>query len=204
MNDVLKNNLIKKIGKEAFNRIESAHIGLAGAGGLGSNCAANLVRVGFRSFVIADFDKIDHTNLDRQFYFEDQVGRDKLEALKSNLLRINPDIEIDAVRKKLERGDIESVFGGCDAVAECFDAAEYKSMIVSELSRMKKFTVSVSGLGGIGSSDSIKVHRIRKDLLMIGDLASDILHSPALAPRVSVAAAKQADAILEYVIKTPF
>ena len=66
---------------------------------------------------------------------------------------------------------------------------------------MKKFVVAVSGLGGIGSSDDIKTHRVNKALVMIGDLKSDICQKPALSPRVNVAAAKQADAILEHVVQ---
>ena len=41
-------NLIKKMGENNFEKVQDARIGLAGLGGLGSNCALNLVRVGFR------------------------------------------------------------------------------------------------------------------------------------------------------------
>jgi sulfur carrier protein ThiS adenylyltransferase len=60
--------------------------------------------------------------------------------------------------------------------------------------------VAVSGVGGIGASDEIKVHRIKKNLVVIGDLRSDIAAKPALSPRVSLCAAKQADTVLEFVI----
>jgi sulfur carrier protein ThiS adenylyltransferase len=45
--EAFHDNLIKKIGGDNFKKVRSARIGIAGAGGLGSNCAANLVRVGF-------------------------------------------------------------------------------------------------------------------------------------------------------------
>ena len=63
-------------------------IGIAGAGGLGSNVAVNLVRTGVKKLKIVDFDVVDESNLNRQFYFMDQVGRPKVEALRENLLRI--------------------------------------------------------------------------------------------------------------------
>ena len=44
-------------------------IGIAGAGGIGSNVAVNLVRSGVDNFIIADFDKIEESNLNRQYYF---------------------------------------------------------------------------------------------------------------------------------------
>ncbi|MGB4572405.1 MAG: ThiF family adenylyltransferase, partial [Rectinemataceae bacterium] len=54
-----------------------ARVGIAGAGGLGSNCAAALVRSGIGALVVVDFDVVSEANLDRQFYFHDQVGRPK-------------------------------------------------------------------------------------------------------------------------------
>jgi sulfur carrier protein ThiS adenylyltransferase len=200
MTNIFHENIIKKVGEDNFKKIRSARIGIAGAGGLGSNLALNLVRVGFNKLTIVDHDKIEPANLDRQFFFLDQVGMDKVEALKINLCRINPALEIKTVVGKVEKTNVRELFGGCDCVAECLDSAEYKSMLVAELLKLDKFVVAVSGLGGIGSSDDIKVRRIKKNLVMIGDLKSDISTRPALSPRVNVAAAKQADVILEYII----
>jgi len=169
-------------------------------GGLGSNCALNLVRVGFRNLTLVDFDLIDYSNLDRQFYFSDQVGQNKTLAIEANLRRINPDIDIKAITVKVNKGNIGELFKDCPIVAECFDKAENKSMLVVELLRLGKFTVSVSGVGGIGSSDDIKIKHLKKNFVLIGDLKSDISSKPAISPRVNIAAAKQADAILEYVI----
>lgn len=197
-------DLAKKLGSGNLRRIESVKIGIAGAGGLGSNCAASLVRSGFRNLKIVDFDRIQPSNLDRQFYFEDQVGRSKVEALKENLERIRPGIEIEAVYLKIEKGDAERLFKDCDIVAECFDRAEYKTMIISELLAMGKFIVSASGLGGVGRSDEIKVHRMKSNLVVIGDLETDTETSPALSPRVAITAAKQADEILLNVINGNF
>ena len=72
-------------------------IGIAGAGGLGSNVALNLVRSGIDAFRIVDFDCVEASNLNRQFYFRDQIGRPKVEALRENLQRIRPEVEVDAI-----------------------------------------------------------------------------------------------------------
>ena len=199
MNDAFRQNLIKKLGEAKLGKIEKTKIGIAGAGGLGSNCAACLVRVGFRCFTIADFDLIEPSNLDRQFYFEDQVGMKKVEALRTNLLRINPRLELQMLPVRLEPANIPETFHDCDVVVECLDRAEAKSMLVSALLASGKLIVSASGLGGYGSSDDIKVRKLRLNLVLIGDLASDIEKAPALSPRVSIAAAKQADVVLEFV-----
>ncbi len=200
MLDEFRQNLINKIGEENLLKIEQAKIGLAGAGGLGSNCALNLVRVGFKRLKIVDFDVVTAANLDRQFYFIDQVGMFKVEALKINLLRVNPNLELEMINQKIEKPDIKNLFKDCDCVVECLDRAEYKRMLVEEALRLGEFVVSASGLGGIGSSDEIRVHRRNKNLAIIGDLKSDISKTPALSPRVNVSAAKQADVILEFVL----
>jgi sulfur carrier protein ThiS adenylyltransferase len=194
-------NLKNKLGKDNLEKVQRTRVGIAGAGGLGSNCAACLVRAGFSKLTIADFDIIDATNLDRQFYFLDQVGTRKVDALKINLSRINPGLELKIFTCKLEKSNIKEIFADCDIIAECFDKAESKSMLIEELGPAGKFVVSVSGLGGIGSSDDIKVHKLKDNLVIIGDLTSDICRKPALSPRVNIAAAKQADVILEQAIK---
>ena len=199
MLDAFRQDLITKLGEVKLAKIEKAKIGIAGAGGLGSNCAACLVRVGFKHFTIADFDRIDATNLDRQFYFEDQVGMKKVEALRVNLLRINPGLDLQMMFVKLDPANIPEIFRDCDVIVECLDRAEAKQMLVSGLLPTGKLIVSASGLGGFGSSDDLKVSKLKPNLVLIGDLASDIEKAPALAPRVSIAAAKQADVVLEFI-----
>ena len=197
----LREDLIKKLGEEKLLIIESSRIGIAGAGGLGSNCAHNLVRSGFKKFKIVDFDTITPSNLDRQFYFLDQVGQKKVDALKINLFRINPELDIEIEAVKITEDNIKELFKDCQIVVECLDSAEGKGMLVNRLLPEGKFIVSASGLGGVGSSDEIKVHKIKENLVIIGDLRSDIKDRPALSPRVSIAAAKEADAVLEYLLK---
>ena len=196
----LREFLKEKLGLENLKKIESYKIGIAGCGGLGSNCAFNLVRSGFIKLKLIDFDIIDDTNLNRQFYFSDQVGEVKVKALASNLKRINKDIELDLIQEKIEESNVEQLFGDCDIVVEAFDKSEYKGMIVSKLIESNKFIVSASGLCGVGNSDEIKVHRVKKNLVIIGDLESGVDKLPPLSPRVNVAAAKQADVILEYAL----
>ena len=195
-----QDNLVKKLGKDNLKKIQYVRIGLAGAGGLGSNCALNLVRVGFKKFTIVDFDVVSPANLDRQFYFLDQVRMVKVEALKINLKRINPELELKIFNQKVERENIKDLFNDCSVVVECLDRADYKSMLVEEALALGKFVVAVSGLGGIGSSDDIKIYRIKNNLVVIGDLKSDISIKPAMSPRVNIAAAKQADVVLGFIL----
>ena len=199
MNDFEK-KIADQIGLEALGKVQAVKVGIAGAGGLGSNCAFNLARVGFKKLRIVDFDVIDHSNLNRQFYFFDQIGMNKVEALGVNLQRINPDIELEMLTERIEKENVCELFGDCDIIVEAFDRAEYKSMIVSQLLDAGKLIVTASGLAGFGNSDEIRVHDVKKNLKIIGDLRSDSKNDPPLSPRVNVAAAKQADVILDYVL----
>jgi sulfur carrier protein ThiS adenylyltransferase len=192
--------LLGQFGEENLTKIQNTRIGIAGAGGLGSNCASNLVRCGFRKIKIADFDIVDHSNLNRQFYFADQVGRKKVEVLRENLLKINPDAEIDIFDGRIEKENSGSVFEGFDILVEAFDRAENKKVFVESVIGRTSLLVSASGLAGVGYADEIRTHRIRDDFVVVGDLRSDYLKNPPISPRVNVAAAKQADVILDYVL----
>ncbi|OHD07059.1 MAG: thiamine biosynthesis protein ThiF [Spirochaetes bacterium GWC1_27_15] len=200
MNDFEK-ALLNYFTEQELQKIQSVKIGIAGAGGLGSNCAFNLTRSGFKQFVICDFDVVEYKNLNRQFFFLDQVGIAKVLALKTNLSRINPDVEIIAKQVKLDYDNIEEIFSNCDIIVEAFDKANYKKMIAETFLPTNKILVSASGLAGIGNSDDIKTKKIRKNFYLIGDQKSAVSDKlPPCSPRVNIAAAKEADVILDLVI----
>ena len=181
--------------------IRKVKIGIAGAGGLGSNCAHMLVRTGFRRFRIIDFDNLDYSNLNRQFYFTDQVGQPKALKLKENLIRINSDVDIEAVFSKIEEENVAQVFADCDIVVEAFDRPEYKKLIVETYMDTNKFLVAASGLAGWGDSDRIRVHKVKENFYLVGDLTTAVgQDNPPLAPCVHIAAAKQADLVLTWVM----
>ena len=193
--------LVRYLGEEKLRKIQQVKIGIAGAGGLGSNCAFNLVRSGFKKFLLADFDLIEYTNLNRQFYFYQQVGQKKVEILKANLLSINPDLQIQIFTEKIQEDNVETIFQDCDVVVEAFDQAFYKRMLVEAYLSSDKLLVAASGLAGWGNSDQITTHKIRENFYLIGDLVSEVSENlPPISPRVNIAAAKQADVILSYIL----
>lgn len=186
-----------------FYEMKNAVIGIAGLGGLGSNVAVALARVGAGKLIIADFDVVEESNLTRQHYFLDQIGRAKVEATAQNLARISGDTEVETHRVRLTPENIPKIFAGADVVAECFDLAEQKQMLVETvLMKMKGIVVvSVSGLAGYGNSNAIKTRRISKRLILVGDGTSAARPGTRLtASRVGIAAYHQANAIVEVVI----
>jgi sulfur carrier protein ThiS adenylyltransferase len=175
-------------------------VGIAGCGGLGSNLAVNLVRMGIGALVLADFDKVEASNLNRQQFFWDQIGRAKVEALKDNLLKINPGLRVSAHNEKLNPKNLD-LFLACPVVAECFDCADQKAMLVTEMLCKNKYVVAVSGLAGAGSPEEIKIHFKNPNFILIGDEGSKCgISAGLMSARVSTAAAHQAWAVY-YLLK---
>jgi len=196
--------LIERHGESVHNKLKSAAIGIAGLGGLGSNVAISLARIGIGKLVIADFDIVEPSNLNRQQYFVEQLGTGKVAALTENLMRINPYIKIDGRQLKLTRDNITEIFAGCCIIAECFDKADQKQMIVETvLNKMNNVKmVAVSGLGGYGRSNEIKTRKISDRLMLVGDGQSGLESGFSLmAPRVAIAAGHQANAIVEMILE---
>ncbi|MBE3588188.1 MAG: sulfur carrier protein ThiS adenylyltransferase ThiF [Thermoanaerobacteraceae bacterium] len=193
--------LAATLGPENLARIQRVKVGIAGAGGLGSNCAAFLVRTGFKRFRIVDFDRVEDSNLNRQFYFADQVGVLKVEALAANLRRINPDLFIEPLAVRIEKDNVAGLFDDCPVVVEALDRPEDKLLVVKTYLGTGKLVVAASGLAGWGRSDGITIHRLKEHFFVVGDLVSEAgPDCPPLAPGVAVAAAKQADVVLSHVL----
>jgi sulfur carrier protein ThiS adenylyltransferase len=198
MNNV-EQGIAAHIGEENLARLQGVTIGIAGCGGLGSNCAMHLVRSGFNRFVLVDFDRVEFSNLNRQAFFNDQVGQYKAEALAANMRAVNPDVELDIYVERVDVARVKKLFGECDAVVEAFDRAAAKKRLVEALLPLGRLVVSASGIGGCGDGDALATRKVRDNFYLIGDGVTECsLDTPPLSPRVGIAAAKQADVILAH------
>jgi len=171
-------------------------IGIAGAGGIGSNVAMLLARAGFTKFTIVDFDNLESSNLNRQFYFEDQLGKPKIKALVINLKRINKLIDVRIHNEKLEKEKIKQIFCDCDVMIEAFDKKEYKSMLIEECLATKKMIVSASGIGGTDLTN-IQTKTMMKKLYIVGDFETDISEYKTYSTKVTIVAAMMANIIIQ-------
>jgi sulfur carrier protein ThiS adenylyltransferase len=182
--------------------LKSKTVGIAGCGGLGSNCAVALARVGIGRLVLADFDLVEEQNLNRQFYFFDQIGMLKVAALKQNLFRTNPDVRVNTFDIRLCQSDIIEVFGKCDVIVEAFDKPEMKHMILETVHNFMPDTFLVMGIGmaGWGDNNIIRSRQSEK-LIICGDEVNAIAtECPPMAPRVGIVANMQANAVLEILL----
>lgn len=189
--------------QEIKAKLKKYTIGIAGAGGLGSNCAVSLARVGIGKIIISDFDIVNETNLNRQYFFRDQLGQKKVDALKENIERINPEVEIITHDIKLTEDNIVDIYKDCNVLVEAFDLAEMKKMLIETImSELPDMPVVIGlGMAGFGKSNLIKL-RQSENLYICGDEQSEIgENNPPLAPRVGIVANMQANTVLEILLK---
>lgn len=185
------------------DKIKNSCIGIAGVGGLGSNIAIALARVGVGKLVLADFDLVEPSNLNRQQYFIDQIGLPKVEALKANLSRINPGVAVETHYIKITSENLTELFGSVDILVEAFDAAEQKAMLTSSFLTQvtEKPLVAASGMAGYEPSNSIQTQKISNRFYLCGDGTTAAEPGRGLmAPRVGIAAHHQANAVLRLLL----
>jgi len=172
-------------------------------GGLGSAFAIALARIGIGRLILADFDVVEPSNLNRQQYFIDQLGLAKVDALRANLERINPYVEVETHNVRLDPGNIPDLFNSVAVMVEAFDRADQKAMLVESFSKACPDTplVVATGLAGHRSSNTIVTRKMGRTLVVVGDLVTAAAPGTGLmAPRVGVAAHHQANAVLRLLL----
>ena len=181
LNDALAERHGGKL-QEIFSRAGAA---IAGLGGLGSNVAFNLARTGIGHLHLIDFDRVDITNLNRQQYFIHQIGMYKTEALKENLLKINPYLDIHTDCVKVEEGNVRELLAEDRYICEAFDKAENKAMLVNTV--LEYFP---------------EKYLVTEHFYLCGDGTSDAEEGICLtAARAALCAAHQANLIVSLILE---
>ncbi|WP_448873367.1 sulfur carrier protein ThiS adenylyltransferase ThiF [Desulfobulbus propionicus] len=168
-------------------------IGIAGVGGIGSNVALNLVRSGVSRLKIVDFDRVESSNLDRQFYFADQIGQLKIKALSANLTRIRPQLTIEAVAKRIDAANCGHLFADCDLIVEGLDRQVDKKMFL-EIFADSRTVVSACGIAGRDLA-TIRSRRIG-NAYIVGDFTTDCEQAPLFSHKVTTVANYMSEFIL--------
>lgn len=188
---------------EFLNVWSRSSVGIAGAGGLGSNIAISLYRAGIGKLIIADFDVVSTTNLNRQQFYLSQVGQFKVDALKANLTAIHPFTELQIHNLRITEDNLSHIYGDCDIMIEAFDNADQKQMLIETWQDIypDKPIIGASGLAGLGRNELFKTVRF-DNVYLCGDGISELREgiSP-LASRVALVAAMQANLCLELLSK---
>lgn len=185
------------------SNLKKGRVAIAGLGGLGSNIAISLARIGVGFLRLIDFDVVEPSNLNRQQYYIRHIGMKKVEALKEIINDINPFINVELIYKKVEKDNVKKLFENIDIVVEAFDSSEYKAMLVNEI--LTKFNhtkiVSGSGMAGFYSNNIIKTKKINKRLYICGDFINEAKANEGLmAPRVAIVANHEANTVVRLLL----
>ena len=194
--EVLRAMIASRNSPELNLALSKAVIGVAGLGGLGSNIALSLARVGVKKLVLADFDVVEPSNLNRQQYFVRHIGMKKTQALKELINDVNPFVEVETHDIFLDEKNVASVFGECEILCEAFDNVAGKAMILNEAgaSLKEKKIIGASGMAGYFSSNLIKTIKFAKNVYLCGDLTNEAkIGQGLMAPRVAICANHEAN-----------
>lgn len=194
--------MIQRHTMPVYEKLKSAHIAVAGLGGLGSNIAISLARAGVGHLLLVDFDRVDLSNLNRQQYEIADIGRYKTEALYDRLMRINPYLDIKIKTEYITEANASEIFHDSPIVCEAFDNAEAKAMLINTLlTESSSVIISGSGMAGYLSSNTITTRKAFDRLYVCGDGVTDMNDANGLmAPRVAICANHQANMAIRLVL----
>lgn len=188
---------------QVHDKLKAGKVAIAGLGGLGSNIAVMLARIGVGKLLLVDFDVVEPSNLNRQSYYVSHLGLLKTEALKEQLAQINPFIQVETRAVRVEEENVVPLFQEYDVICEAFDKPAAKAVLVNtaleKLPQVK--VVAASGMAGFGSANTIKTKQVMERLYVCGDLESGACRGRGLmAPRVQVCAGHQANMVLRLLV----
>ena len=184
-------------------KLDQAHVAVAGLGGLGSHIAFALARIGVGRLHLIDFDVVELSNLNRQQYTAGQIGMYKTEALREELREINPFLDIDTDCVRVTPENLPGLFQNETIICEAFDRPQEKAMLANGILMHfpEKYLVAASGMAGFGSSNTVITRKAGPHFFICGDGVSYSGNTNGLmAPRVMLCAAHQANMALRLIL----
>lgn len=187
-------------------KISNTNAMIVGCGGIGSYTALQLTLLGVRKLILVDMDAVDQSNLNRQLFYEKDIGRFKVEALKDKLLQINSKLKIETYTKSIQQLD-SSVYKNINFVFDCLDNIETREYL-SELCWDKKIPFIHSACSDvIGEVQLVvngktkKMREYPEDMKLDQAKKSCKDFDPAVCTTNMIVASLQVDKFLDYLIK---
>lgn len=125
-----RNILISEIGEEGQKKLLASKVLVLGAGGLGSTVIANLAAVGVGNIGIVDNDKLELSNLNRQYIHKfENIGKIKVKSAKDWIQSFNPDISVKIYPVRLDENNYNEIVEEYDLIVDCFDSFKSKFLL---------------------------------------------------------------------------
>lgn len=150
-------------------KITTSSVFLAGVGALGVVIATDLTLAGIGTLYLCDYDTIEGTNLNRQFLFRlEDVGKNKAIVAKDRLNEINPEVDIIAFNKPVEKID-ETIFKNVNVIVSSVDTWEAR-FFLNSIAVKEMIPLVDGGMGGIRGEK-------------MGELAGQLGHIQVVIPK---------------------
>ena len=143
--------MIQGIREEGQNRLKSARVFIAGAGGLGSPVSIYLTAAGVGTIRIVDHDRVDLSNLNRQIlHWDKDIGRKKVESAVEKLRGLNPNVNIETLSETICEENVSKMVDGFDLIVDAMDNLETRYILNKSAidHNIPFFHGAVSGLEG--------------------------------------------------------
>ena len=138
--------IVKEFGEIGQQTLSKKHVVVIGGGGLGSNSANILVRIGIGTIDIIDGDLLDITNLHRMSIFnEEDIDQPKYKVLSEKLKKINSEVKVRGINKRVNKKNIESVIKNVDLILDGTDNLETR-FLINEFAVKKKIPWIYAGI----------------------------------------------------------
>ena len=134
--------VLKNVGVLGQKKIRSSKVLIVGAGGLGCPIADYLSRAGVGTIGIADFDKINLSNIHRQnLYNSKDIGKYKVDVVKGKIKSINPFTKIKTYKKKITNKNLNNIIKRFDIIVDGSDNFKTKFLLNKYSIKYKKILV---------------------------------------------------------------
>jgi molybdopterin/thiamine biosynthesis adenylyltransferase len=122
--------LLDELGIEGQERLLASRVLVVGAGGLGSPVSLYLASAGVGSITIADADTVELSNLQRQImHSNERLGWFKVDSAQAALAALNPDIQVNTLRLRLDGDALREQVQAADLVLDCCDNFETRHAV---------------------------------------------------------------------------
>ncbi len=134
--------ILKNVGIIGQKKINNSKVLIVGAGGLGCPIIDYLSRAGVGTIGIADFDKINLSNIHRQSLFDSKdIGKYKVDIIKKKIKSINSFIKIKTYKKKITEKNLNFIIKRFDIIVDGSDNFKTKFLLNKYSIKYKKILI---------------------------------------------------------------
>lgn len=151
------------VGEEGIEKLRNSKVIVFGVGGVGSYTVEALARSGVGHITMVDFDEISESNINRQLHsLRSTIGKSKTDVMKDRILDINPDCEVELI-KKLVYKDFDEIFENnkYDLVVDAIDVIGSKINLIEYCVKNKINIISSMGFGNKMHPEMVEISKIK-------------------------------------------